>query len=199
MNDPHDECAAINLAYATGAKQRRTGTLSSWRQLADINLIPPNDEDEFSIYGDTVVAKAAKRWALDGQYVLIKGVERCAHGLLGFNYCPAGVHRCNGEISDFDHVNVWTNTQGIPRPFMLMAPYLKVPSSELLMYAKCHGLLVEQLPEDNWYGKHTIPIRLSYDTSRTALGPLEEMLIVLNYVAPTRWPDEKDECTAARS
>jgi len=151
-------------------KQHRTHSLSSWRQLGDIELIPPNAED-FCIYGSAKTIAAAKRWALRNRYMLVKGVCPCAHGLLGLRQCPAK----RSAIADFDHTEVWANLDGRrPEVFVLMAPYLKEPSTELKAYAKCHGLRVDQNRRvDGWYGNGTIPIRLSF-YEQNYLGHLED-------------------------
>jgi hypothetical protein len=162
--------------------QLRTQSLCSWRQQGNIELIPPMSE-EFCI-------EEARRWALNRRYMLVQGVVLCAHGLLGLRWCPANCSR----IGDFDHANVWAHVdaRGHSNAFILSAPYLKEPSSELRTYAEHHGLRIDQWADDAWYGYGTIPIRLTLK-EQNYLGPLEEMLVVLNYVAPTAWPDESDE------
>jgi hypothetical protein len=179
-------------------KQSRTGKLSSWRQTSsDIELIPPNAEEfGHSIWGGGAEQEAAARlWALDHHYMLVDGVARCAHGLLGFRTCPASCSR----IGDFDHANVWAYVDRLPFDiFILSAPYFKEPSPELFMYAEHHGLRIDYGPAlaplgDGWYGGRTIPIRAAFPESRTHMNPLEELLLVLSHAAPTEWPARPDE------
>ena len=169
--------------------QSKSHKLSSWRQAGDIEIIPPNDDD-FAVYGMDETVEAARDWALKHHYVLVKGVEACAHGLLGLNYCPASCRR----IRDFDHANVWARVDGgrTPHAFVLAAPYSDGPSPELREYAKYHGLYIESNPWDGWYGHGSTPIKLSFEQSRVSMNPLEESLVLLGAIAPSRWPDDPE-------
>lgn len=170
-----------------------THKLSSWRQVGDIELIPPTAE-EFSVYGSAKTIAAAKRWAIRGHYMLVRGVAPCAHGLLGLRNCPA---KCT-RIEDFDHTEVWVNLEEWrPKAFVLSAPYphTNTPSATLRSYAEHHGLRIDHFPTDGWYGYGTIPIRLTLQ-EHNYLGALEEMLVLLNHCVPTKWPEESSEDVA---
>jgi hypothetical protein len=158
----------------------------------DLRLIPPLAE-EFLVYGGKDTVERARRWALDGRYVLADGVPSCAHGLYLLESCP-GLSTCRNHFRQLDHVNVWvpaTPGTGQDRPFLLFHPYDTEISEATQRYAEAHGLDVASFPElgDDWYGHSTIPIRLTIPES-WPVWPIEAKAAVLFSTQPIAWPQD---------
>jgi len=159
-----------------------------------VELIPPLS-DEFVVYGGADTIERARRWALDNRYLLVGGVPPCAHGLYLMS-CPAG-----GACMDrgwADHINLWISIYDRPTPFLLSAPYgYEAPSEadlrrtrEFHQYAKAHGLCVDvDYDRDDWYGRGTLPIRLTV-RNQSVVWPLEELAAILLATQPVGWSDE---------
>jgi hypothetical protein len=129
--------------------------------------------EEFDVYGGTDTVARARKWALEGRYLLCGGVSECAHGFYLMDSCPG---ECR-KIARLDHVNLWVpsdiSEDTDRRAFLLYHPYIKTPGEATDAYARAHGLeLVTSLPGDDWYGNGTLAIRLAIP-SRPPLWPLE--------------------------
>lgn len=157
-----------------------------------LELIPPM-VDEFSVYGTMDAVERARTWALANHFLLIRGVPACAHGLYMMS-CPMA--RCSG-YGWYDHVNLWCSAEGPPEPFLLAAPYDNEIRQSAFDYAEAHGLNIwdkEHLNAFgeglNWYGEHTIPIRMAI--TEDAVWPIEPRIVWLREVCPFEWPDWED-------
>jgi len=150
----------------------------------DLALIPPLAK-EFSVYGGDGTVARARDWALDGRYLLARGIPICAHGFYLLGTCPG---RCSSQ--DFmDHANIWVPAD-LPaeRPFLLSQPYGdEAPGA--FAYAEAHGLNAQiNYPGDNWYGSGTIAVRISVPED-WPMWPIEQLATVLLASQPVRWPE----------
>lgn len=163
----------------------------------NLQLVPPLAE-EFQVYGGKDTVERARKWALDGHYLLATGVPACAHGLYLLASCPDN-SCCRNHFRQLDHVNIWIPAGSVfsQRPFLLAHPYASEISDDTRRYAEAHGLGVMSYPEfgDGWYGHGTIPIRLSLPQN-WPVWPIEEKAAVLLDTQPVAWPDDDEEIDA---
>jgi hypothetical protein len=157
----------------------------------DLRLIPPLAE-EFLVYGGKETVERARRWALNGRYVLAGGIPSCAHGLYLMPSCP-GLATCRNHFRQLDHVNLWIPAPGrdMQRPFLLFHPYADKISEDTRRYTQAHGLDTGSFPQlgDDWYGSGTIPIRLTIPEN-WPLWPIEAKAAVLFSTQPIAWPED---------
>jgi hypothetical protein len=117
-----------------------------------------------SLYGDWETRQRAKAWALQHDYRLLTG-RPCVHGLLtgrcrlpwGDREGPDGPEPCCP--AGWDHGRIWAGP-GIGR--FLLAHIYDDSAAALdgaQRWAAYHGLRVESLVADSWYGHGTIPLR----------------------------------------
>lgn len=156
----------------------------------DLRLIPPLAE-EFEVYGGKETVERARKWALDGRYVLAEGIPKCAHGLYLMASCP-GLSCCRNNFRQLDHVNLWIPAPGrdMQRPFLLFHPYSSDIYTDTQRYAEAHGLSARSYRElgDGWYGQNTIPIRLTIPEN-WPIWPIEAKAAVLFSTQPVAWPE----------
>ena len=155
----------------------------------EVELIPPLS-DSFAVYGGEGTTERARQWALDNRYLLVSGVDACAHGLYLMS-CP-----CTGACNNTgwaDHINLWIGAGfGRPEPFLLSAPYADEVPPEVYPYAFAHGLEVEaDVPGDDWYGHGTLPIRLMTGEANV-VWPIELVATLLTATQPINWPDDQE-------
>ena len=166
--------------------KQMNSTLTEWIA-PSLTIIPPRSPDFNIGYGDTKMQERVSEWALDGRYALIRGAERCAHGLYRMR-CPRR-HCCDLEI--FDHCDMWADCENHGRPFLLMHPYCNLQTididAEAAIYAKAHGLTVGRYERDGWYGYGTNPVRMS-PSSDYVTWPIEIEIAASLVLSPIRWP-----------
>lgn len=177
-----------------------TPPVQQWTAKQDrdnLRLIPPLAE-EFEVYGGKETVERARRWALDGRYVLADGVSSCAHGLYLLASCP-GLGTCRNHFRQLDHVSVWAPAPADDehrRPFLLFHPYASEISEDTRRYAEAHGLDIGSFPElgDAWYGHDTVPIRLTIPQN-WPVWPIEAKAAVLFSTQPVAWPEDDGQDT----
>lgn len=161
-------------------------------------LIPPTSP-EFTVYGCPDTVERARTWALQGRYLLARGLPACAHGMYLMGMCPTRTGPC---CEAFDHTNLWIPdrspgarsvtgdglTDPPQRPFLLTHPYHKEIPAPVHDYARAHGLQVSSWPApDGWYGRGTVPIRLSLPDS-WPMWPIEREADAMASASPVIWP-----------
>jgi hypothetical protein len=174
-----------------------TASAKQWtatQERDNLKLIPPL-ADEFSLYGGADTVERARKWALDGHYLLATGIPACAHGLYLMASCP-DCCTCRNHFPQLDHANVWipASPNYSERPFLLSHPYAATVSTETRMYATAHGLGITEEPWrfDSWYGSGTIPVRMTIP-GNWPLWPIEAKALVLLSTQPVSWPDSEAE------
>ena len=110
-----------------------------------------------------------RAWAAEHGYREL-GARPCVHGLLYGRCRPVFPYfsDCYVRCSFLDHVRIWRTRDG--GRFLLAHSYASPPDIEAAAaaYAAEHGLRWAVLPEDDWYGFGTTPIRLWRDPSLLA-------------------------------
>jgi hypothetical protein len=150
---------------------------------AHFTLVPPLAK-EFSVVGTDDVVDRARRWALDQQLLLFNGnADKCVHGLYRMDSCAA---RETCQSAGLDHTQIWVQHDG-RGAFLLTQPYAdKIPEA-LAAYGWAHGLQVGTYSFDGWYGKSTLPVRLSIPDD-WPLWPIERDAVVVLHTQPISWP-----------
>ena len=169
--------------------------LSSYRA-TEVGFLPPGCPEFAEEFAKPMV-DGPRDWAFRNRYVLVKGVDPCAHGLLGVR-CPNPVGTCADKSRWADHLRTWAPWDNPHGVFLLSHTYDAETLPDAARYAEAHGL--ERLcdPEmlhfmgDDWYGAGTTPVRMSFRLSSQYLCPLIEELIVLFRCWPVSWPDDDD-------
>lgn len=158
-----------------------TRAVSERSILSSVRLIPPYAE-EFGINGVPETDDAAREWAVDRHYRLVRGVNGCPHGLYGMDLCPGDCNR----MGDLDHVNIWYGHDSNSL-FLLSHPYTNSVATETQVFAAAHGLRVSCEPPDDWYApNYALPIRLTADTG-SVVWPLVPRLLTLATLLPFAW------------
>lgn len=164
-----------------------------------LELIPPwADEDEFVVCGGRTPSAGAREWALDGGYLLARGIATCAHGMYLLRSCPAPRGHCRSRFPQLDHPDIWvprTQDEDGGAPFLLVHSYDKEVKDETRAYARAHGLTLDTLRSghgDNWYASGMLAIRMTVN-SRSAPWPIEQEVAILLAVFPIHeWPERLD-------
>jgi hypothetical protein len=148
------------------------------------SLVPPGSDD-FQVYGGADTVARARKWAFDQQVLLYQGpAEHCVHGLYRMDVCTFPACTSVG----MDHTQIWV--QGDARgAFILTHPYVDDIPERLESYAEMHGLRVDSLGFDAWYGAGALPIRLTIPDS-WPLWPIERDAALLLHTQPIEWPEE---------
>lgn len=174
------------------ARAKQVGQWTAKQDRDNLILIPPLAE-EFSLYGGPGTTERARKWALDGRYLLAGGIPDCAHGLYLLSGCPGST--CLSNFRQLDHASIWVpagvGDEYTSRPFLLSHPYAKDISDDTRAYGNAHGLAVASYPEfgDDWYGHGALPVRMSLPPDYP-VWPIEVKAAVLLATQPVAWPDE---------
>ena len=169
-------------------------------------LIPPLAGD-FRVHGNT---RRARAWALANHYLLVQDIPCCAHGLYLMSWCP-GRPGCG---PGFDHTDIWVDADVPWRPFILTSPHAREVPAGMAAYADAHGLKIsvnaglgkrddgdvddeqwldwKQYPacNDGWYGRSSLPIRLTAGDAFSGPWPLGTAAAALLQAYPVHWPGD---------